>query len=1079
MKPISDVNKQLLSAFQQIEHFGHIIARLDSSLHHVTTSGLCGASIGLFITCLRQSLGRTVLVLTDDTTEAENIRDDLDFLMSSKNICFLPEPASQTHLFSDIETIHSFFINDTLRHLVDKKNPVIVASVSALRAKFPRPEIGIQSNQVIFVGGFLDRDSFIDRLFSFGYESVAEVENPLEFCPKGGIIDFFPPDSLNPYRIELYENTVESLRVFNPETQLSINKVTSVTLSLPAHHALAPENVSDIFAYMGDDTIAILLHGERIPDRLPADIVPKINRLNNVIVHNDGLHSDYPFPIKPSPQCHHTTEDLGMCLKAILQKPTGSRCFLFCSNPAQIDRLHALLGLDSILYVVGALSAGFEIPDQNFFLYTEHELFGRRRQTSVFRNLSRDFQIERINPDDVSYGDFMVHANYGIGRFGGLTKIKAFGAIRECLTLEYLGGDRVFVPLDNLRLVTKYRASEGYQPHLYKLGTTEWEKTKHRTRKALEDVSKSLISLYARRISSNRSPFPPDGALQMAVEAEFVYDETPDQITATDEIKRDLESSRPMDRLLCGDVGFGKTEVAIRAAFKVASASKQVAVLVPTTILADQHFATFTSRLKNYPVRVAMLSRFVPAKEQRRIKAELATGDIDIIIGTHRILSGDITFKDLGLLIIDEEHRFGVKAKERLKDLRHNIDVLALSATPIPRSLHFSLIGARDFSVVNTPPKSRLPIFTEVILFDKNLIRNAIQREIDRGGQVYFVHNDIQSIAAMAAKIQEMLPAISVAFAHGQMKEEELESIMRSFINGEIDLLVTTTIIESGIDIANVNTIFINNAHHYGLSQLYQLRGRVGRGGRRAYAYLIVSNPSKVKPEALRKLQTIKRYTALGSGYNIAMKDLEIRGVGNIFGTEQSGNVQAVGYDMYVKILQEALEKTREEIGGMEVEPTKVVVETEVVCPFPSFLPDNYVPSPSIRLDYYRRVSAVTDLDDIARIEKELVDIFGRLPDEASALLEIAAVRVLGTRLGVSRLSIESNQATFTWSEEAPQNNPDLLVMNLRQTASRFGHAIKFKQHEHLKAILIARRDFKLDDLIRFINQLIQSLNDQ
>ncbi|MCK4640557.1 MAG: DEAD/DEAH box helicase, partial [Candidatus Marinimicrobia bacterium] len=567
--------------------------------------------------------------------------------------------------------------------------------------------------------------------------------------------------------------------------------------------------------------------------------------------------------------------------------------FLFCANDSQQSRLSTLLQSETISVISAPLSNSFEIPDINLFVYTDIDIFDKKRKTKTFNFLPEDVQHSAFNPDEINVNDLLVHLDYGVGKYVGLNKVDAFGSTRECLVIAYDDGDKVFVPLEKMTVVHKYRSAGGFVPKLSKLGSGEWDRLKLRTKRSIEDVSQEIIELYSMRLKSTGFAYSKDNDFQLSMEAEFSFEETPDQLKAILDIKKDMESDLPMDRLLCGDVGFGKTEVAIRAAFKAVNDSKQVVILAPTTILSDQHFVSFTKRLNKYPISIALLSRFVKKADQKRVLQDLSDNKIDVVIGTHRLLSKDIKFSDLGLLIIDEEHRFGVKDKDRIKKFRANIDVLSLSATPIPRSLHFSLIGARDFSLINTPPKERLPIFTETVSFDKNIIVRAVYHEISRGGQVFFVHNEIKTIASITASLEKMFPDLIIRFVHGQMPEKLLEPIMLDFINNNIHVLVTTAIIESGIDIPNANTIFINNSQNFGLSQLYQLRGRVGRHNRRAYAYLIVSNPSRLSPQAIKRLQTIQRHTSLGSGYSIAIEDLEIRGTGNVFGLEQSGNIHA------------------------------------------------------------------------------------------------------------------------------------------------------------------------------------------
>ncbi|RKY51467.1 MAG: transcription-repair coupling factor, partial [Candidatus Neomarinimicrobiota bacterium] len=860
------------------------------------------------------------------------------------SVCFIPDPESHKTYFTDLDSITIFFYNDAISKISSNINPVIISTVKGLSAKLPTPEFSRSNTIKLEVKKAFDRDLFIKTLFNFGYNREITVEYPLEFSVKGGIVDFYPPNSLSPYRVEFFDNVVESIRSFNVEDQLSIKQIGSLEVTPPANPNFKEKDTANILSYLSHNSIFITTHSESIVDYISNKdyLLPELSDYKCINLH-DYIKSDIHFNIDYPVFSEGKLSVFRKHLSRIRPKFPNPLFYIICSNQNQSDRLKTLLGDLDLIIEEGIISHSIEFYDIGLYMYAEHDIFSRSRKTNTFQKLSRDIPIQHLEAESIVPGDIMVHINYGIGKYLGLDKVNAFGSVRECLSLEYRDGDKVYIPLERLKDVQKYKAQDGFAPVLNKLGTTEWERTKLKTRRSLEKITHEIIQLYAMRTKSVGFSFDIDSGLQIEMESEFIYDETPDQITATKEIKKDMEKPRPMDRLLCGDVGFGKTEVAIRAAFKAVTNSKQVAVLVPTTILADQHFITFSKRLQKYPINISLLSRFISKKSQNEILNGLANGYFDIVIGTHRLLSNDVKFKDLGLLIIDEEQRFGVKHKDKIKMLRTNIDILSLSATPIPRTLQFSLIGARDFSLINTPPKSRLPIYTEIITYDKGIISSAVYREISRGGQIYFVHNEIKSISSITSKLRDLCPDIRIRFAHGQMRERELESIMNDFINHNIDLLVTTTIIESGIDIPNVNTIFINRAHKMGLAQLYQLRGRVGRANRRAYAYLIVPHLSRLNEKAIKRLQTIQRYTSLGSGYSIATKDLEIRGAGNIFGLEQIGYIQSVGYDLYIKILRESFEDCIQGENREQNEKLKKIVKAEISYPYPAYFPESYI----------------------------------------------------------------------------------------------------------------------------------------
>jgi transcription-repair coupling factor (superfamily II helicase) len=694
--------------------------------------------------------------------------------------------------------------------------------------------------------------------------------------------------------------------------------------------------------------------------------------------------------------------------------------WIVCEDENHKERLSDFLQLneepaENINLVLGPIKRGFSLPAAQLSVYTENDLFGkvyRKPKRGRFKEGIPIRALSALNP-----GDFIVHVDYGIGKYVGLEKIKVRDIERECLALVYSEGDKLYVPLDKMERVQKFRGRDGINPILCKLGGTQWEKLKSRTKESVKAIAKDLITLYSARQALPGYAFSLDTAWQKEIELGFAFEETPDQTKAIEEVKEDMEKSRPMDRLVCGDVGFGKTEVAVRAAFKCVSDGKQVAVLVPTTILAQQHFRTFGERLSQFPVVIEMLSRFRSLKEQKQIIEKTKRGEIDILIGTHRIFSKDVGFKDLGLLVIDEEQRFGVKHKETLKAYRKTVDVLTLTATPIPRTLYFSLMGIRDMSLINTPPKDRRPILTEVIPFSEEVIEDAIRHELARGGQVFFVHNRIKSIHSIAAMIQRLVPGIQLAVAHGQLDEHDLERVMLDFDAGKYDCLVSTTIIESGLDLPNVNTLLINRADHMGLAQLYQLRGRVGRSDHQAYAYLFTPPFQLLNEVAVKKLRTIEEFTELGSGFQIAQRDLEIRGAGNLLGIAQSGNMDALGYDLYIKLVEEAVQELKLEEEGIGKSQT-AAMDCQIEVGINAYLPKNYVEDESIRVNLYRRLASVRGPEEIEHFERELKDRFGAIPDEAMHLLEASRLRLMGQKLGFKKIILEGSRMKLFFNEQ-------------------------------------------------------------
>jgi len=733
--------------------------------------------------------------------------------------------------------------------------------------------------------------------------------------------------------------------------------------------------------------------------------------------------------------------------------------WIMCDNRGQVARLAELLGdaVTDVALEVGSLEMGFSVPGAGLAVYTDHDIFDRyrRRRRPKFRGGAPISSFEAL-----SEGDYVVHVNHGIGQYVGMARVEADGRLVDCIIVEYAEGGRLYVPADEIDRIQKYVGKEEQKPRLNKLGGIAWTKTKARAKKAVEELARDLLNLYAARRARPGIAFPSDNVWQRELEASFIYEDTEDQLRATEEIKKDMESAKPMDRLICGDVGFGKTEVAIRAAFKAVMAGKQVAVLVPTTILAQQHMTTFQDRFAEYPVEVDVLSRFRTAKEQKDIVERLGEGKVDIIIGTHRLISKDVKFKDLGLLIIDEEQQFGVLHKETIQQIRKTVDVLTMTATPIPRTLHMSIMGARDMSLIVTPPRDRLPVRTEIAAFDDDLIVEAVMREIDRGGQVYFVHNRVQTIEAMASYLRQLLPEIIVDVGHGQMPERQLETVMLRFLEGKVDVLVCSMIIESGLDIPNVNTIIINRADRFGLAQLYQLRGRVGRSNHRAYAYLLIPRDKSLSAIARKRLGAIQEFTDLSSGYKLAMRDLEIRGAGNILGAEQHGHMMAVGFNLYARLLREAV---RREKGEAVVEELETTIHIKV----DAYIPDGYMPDNDMKIDVYKRIRDAGSEEAVEALRGELDDRFGRVPEEVGSLLDVQALRVVCRDAGVEEVRDDGRFIIARFAaDRAPKPSRVKQALEATDVAMEFdaseGLAVRFEgSRDRREAIRIGRKVLK------------------
>ncbi|MCI0695333.1 transcription-repair coupling factor [candidate division KSB1 bacterium] len=931
---------------------------------------------------------------------------------------------------------------------------IVVANVHALQVALRPPQAMRVQKLHLQTGAELPFSTVVEQLATMDFVRQPMIEEPGEMSVRGGIIDIYPFSRPLPIRVEFWGDTIESIREFDPATQRSQSTLQEIFVYpqnlLPNDDDNSPATLLD---YLTDETSACFFQTEQMAVALTASADTSMNGRDEEwlpaeegdIFKNEALEEFFaPFnrftriafptvqaePSKkvidcaaqPQPSFHGDLTVLRRDMEKFIEQHTPAQLYFLCESPAHSERLKDLFeerdfNFPELHVIAAGLHGGFQLPQLGLAVYTDHEFYGRVRRVRQRRRYKEGLTFRQLKT--LMRGDYVVHVDHGIGSYQGLQKIATGGFERECLVIQYQDQDKLFVPLEKMDRVQKYSSRDGLAPRVHKLGAPDWDRLKKRTKSRIKDIARDLIKLYAARKAQKGISFPQDTYWQKELEASFIYEDTPDQARAVDEVKHDMESDNPMDRLVCGDVGYGKTEVAIRAAFKAVQSSKQVAVLVPTTILAQQHYNTFRERLHKYPVQVEALSRFRSAAEQKRIVEKLKAGQVDVVIGTHRLLSKDVAFKDLGLLVVDEEQRFGVKHKERLKELRVNVDVLTLSATPIPRTLHMSLLGVRDMSNINTPPKDRLPVHTEITQFDRDLIRQVILREVHRGGQVFFVHNRVSSIYRMADLLQRVIPEVEFGVAHGQMNEHELEKAILDFIDRKFHVLVATMIIESGIDMPNVNTMIINRADRFGLAQLYQLRGRVGRSHHKAYCYLVIPPIRNLTTEAIKRLETIEQFTDLGSGFQIAMRDLEIRGAGNMLGAEQSGFIDSLGFDLYCKILEEAVQEAR--LEEFPQEAIAAISEKKEECRVEldgdAYLPDDYVEMPAERVAIYRRLAEAKKLSDIAAVQEELADRFGRLPEAAENLLGLGNLKLMGTALGLKRLQIASRQSLGIFAE--------------------------------------------------------------
>ena len=960
---------------------------------------------------------------------------------------------------------------DVLQQLAEGFTGILVTSVQAVAEMVPPADAVQRETMSISVGDEVAPDALTERLVDQGFQHVEFVEAPGEIAQRGGILDIFPFSGSYPIRLEFFGDEIDAIREFDAHTQRSVSRMTTARLVPNLEREQADSAYVPLFDFLPDGTLLATFDERRVLEGADAlfekaeqgydHAKEKLEQeqidaaaIDMLLPHrryldrerlSDALHR-YPrllfgtfagagpngqaadaITIDAAPQPSFNSNMDVLRGQIADNASEGFDTFILCDSHGQASRLRDLLEDDidhgRARLVVETLHEGFELPELGLAVYTDHQIFNRYHRPSTKKRKKYQSGLSLRDIQNLTPGDFVVHVDHGIGKFAGMKKITVRGNQQEAVRLNFADDDILYVNVNALHKLNKYTGKEGHQPRLTKLGSGQWERAKARTKSKVKDIARDLIKLYAKRKASDGYAFASDTVWQQEMEASFQYEDTPDQADAAEAVKRDMEEPVPMDRLVCGDVGFGKTEVAVRAAFKAAQDGKQVAVLCPTTILAQQHYETFRERMERYPVRVDVISRFRTRGEQKEILERLKKGEIDVLIGTHRLTSKDVKFKDLGLLVIDEEQRFGVKVKERLRKKRAEVDTLTLTATPIPRTLQFSLLGARDLSIINTPPPNRQPITTEIHTFDKDLIRDAIVYETSRGGQVFFIHNRVRSINEIAEMLRAIVPGVRIRTAHGQMSGNQLEDVMVDFINKKFDVLVSTSIIENGLDISNANTMIMNRADRFGLSELHQLRGRVGRSQRKAFCYLLVPSIHSLTREARQRLQAVEEYSDLGSGFSIAMRDLDIRGAGNLLGAEQSGFINEVGYETFHKILDDAVKELRQEefsdvFEGEDVAPP--LPDTTVDVEEDAFIPKDYLSNNVERLNLYRRISDAPDQQTVHELRDEMVDRFGPIPEEAANLLLGAEVRLRAQHLRLPKVLFK-NERLFLYlpSEDA------------------------------------------------------------
>ena len=957
----------------------------------------------------------THLVVLPTREAAEYCSADLYNLIDGDKIFFLPESGKgveRSNYKSSLGVQRTAAIGKLLQRTDDLL--IIVTYPSALEEKIPAPERLKNALFSIHPGDRIPYNELTERLISENFEKVDFVSIPGQFSVRGAVIDIFSYSTDKPYRLSFFGNEVEKIHLFDCNTQLSIESVESADIypDIASREAEEAEGVSLISLFPADTLVWLDSSDMYREGSFFNDLLSKKHVYLDVPLNKADVKA-IPFSIAPQPVFNKNFELLISDIKEKMED--NYKVFIYGEKESQLERLRSIMLQDQHAlmpeFVKGKnIHSGFIDRENKVCCYTDHEIFDRFHRVRMRRTVDKSEQLTLNELSAFNLGDYIVHIDHGVGVFGGLVKMKDDkGRVHEVVKLMYNGGDVVFVSVHSLHKISRFRSKDGEPPRINKLGSKTWGAMKTAAKSRMKDIAKDLIQLYARRRASKGFAFSADTYLQEELESSFMYEDTPDQEKATKAVKQDMEDTCPMDRLICGDVGFGKTEVAIRAAFKAVSDSKQVAVLVPTTILSLQHYETFKSRLQNFPCTVEYVSRLRTAKQITDIKKRLKEGSIDILIGTHKILGAGFEFKDLGLLVIDEEQKFGVSAKEKLRQMKTAVDTLTLTATPIPRTLQFSLLGARDLSIINTPPPNRIPIQTEIILFNEEEIKSIISYELNRGGQIFFLHNKVEELPAIHDILHRLVPDMKICVAHGQMESKDLEDRMLSFMRGDYDLLLCTTIIENGLDIPNANTILVNQAQNIGLSDLHQLRGRVGRSNKKAFCYLIVPPLASITDDARRRLRAIEEFSDLGSGFNIAMQDLDIRGAGNLLGAEQSGFIADMGYETYQKILSEAMEELGVETGiSVRQNQETYVEDCTLETDQPAHIPDDYIDISAEKIRIYKQLDSLSDDREIDRLGQQLTDRFGPLPKEVENLLYVVKIRNLGVKMGFEKIIIKN-----------------------------------------------------------------------
>ena len=1045
------------------------------------------------------------LVVLEDAEEAAYFHNDIEQLINPIDLFYFPSSFKTNKNAREQSSSHVMLRTETLARWSNQGNKkILITYPEALVEKVVGANVLNAHTISIKVNDKLLTDDLMEQLVGYGFERTDFVYEPGQFAMRGGIFDIYSFGNEKPYRIELFGDEVDSIRIFDPETQLSERKLLQVNLIPKFDQRATDAALQHLLTFIPANTIVYSSNWQMMLDRYadfyeniessatvdftPADEFEKA--LSSFTCLEFGLNKTIPepsfefaFDVVEQPAFNRQFDLLIKDLQA--HESAKHPVYIFAENPKQLERLYSIFSdlkaEISFIPIPASLHRGFVDRAAGVVVYTDHQIFQRYHKYKIKQAYNKSKAITIRALKELQPGDFVVHIDHGVGVFSGLQKVVNNGHIQEAVRIFYRDNDILYVNINSLHKISKYTGKEGHVPRVNKLGSDAWVKLKEKTKGKVKEIAFDLIKLYAERKAQEGFAHSPDNYLQTELEASFMYEDTPDQSKAIADVKTDMERPSPMDRLVCGDVGFGKTEVAIRAAFKTCIDGRQAAILVPTTILAYQHYKTFSERLKDFPVKVDFINRFKSAKEKKEILQQLKEGKIDIVVGTHSLIAKDVVFKDLGLLVIDEEQKFGVAHKEKIKTIKTNVDCLTLTATPIPRTLQFSLMGARDLSIINTPPPNRQPIQTEVLVFNEDLIRDAIYFEIERGGQVFFIHNRVNGLPEMAAIIKRLCPDVEVGFAHGQLEGHELEERIFDFIHKKYDVLVCTNIVESGVDIPNVNTIIVNNAHQFGLSDLHQLRGRVGRSNRKAFCYLLAPPISTLPADSRKRLQTLEQHAELGSGFQIAMRDLDIRGAGNMLGGEQSGFMLEIGFEMYQKILDEAIrelkrtsfkEVFKEEISKQDDFVHDCTIDTDLEI----HIPDQYVDQITERLVLYTRLDHCKDEEDLQKFHTELEDRFGPVPDCVEDLFTTVRCRKLAVELGFERMTLKNNTLRCYFV-----NNPDSPYFHSETFQSILLHIQTKTNKSHLKQVaknfmLVTENLPSMKFLLEFLEAVLQTV---